>query len=155
MIWRTTLPNYQTSFLGVTTGDHTYFHNLGGVAGKYLVDMTLYDTTTYILHTNAYGGMDLGASSAGGGALEDDLVGAYWFDLNPSLIKIFKRANDTVVDYMRLRIWKFKRTITIDEITRHLLKQDLLVPPKLYEADANDDGIIDVADLVYFILTEP
>jgi hypothetical protein len=155
IIWRTSIPDYKTRLLGVSAGSHTYTHNVGGKPGKYLVNMTLYDSTTYVLHTNSYGGMDLGAKSAGGGALEDDRVGSYWFDLTPSSIKIFRRANDTVVDYMRMRIWKTKRSVTLDNISRHILNLNLLTPPKIYEADANDDGRIDIADMVYFILTEP
>lgn len=155
MIWRTSVPDYQTSLLSVSNGSHTHNHNVGGNPGQYLVNMTQYDPDTYVLHTNSYGGMDLGANSAGGGPLENDRVGAYWYDLNPSSIKVFRRSEDTVVDYMRLRIWKPKSSITLDDIRRHLLGITLLTAPKIYEADFNDDGRIDIADMVYFILMEP
>jgi len=59
---------------------------------------------TYGVHHIFYGGNDIGANPALD-TVEDDRVGAYWFNLNPNSVSVYRRAEDEYAHEVRIRIW--------------------------------------------------
>lgn len=80
---------------GVTS---VFTHNLGGDPALYAVDLWFQDTggVTYGVNHRAYGGMESNGNH----------VGAYWWDLTDSTIRVTRNPADTFVDQIRLRVWQ-------------------------------------------------
>jgi hypothetical protein len=74
-------------------------HNMGGDPSNYVVDLQFKDTspTGAGVHQAGYGG-DISTSGS---------YGAFWSNLTDTEIKIVRKVDSTVVDYIRVRIWVY------------------------------------------------
>ena len=89
---------WASDWVAINPGDTiTLDHNLGGDPDDYAVQLWFRDTDIggYGVHTRGYGG------------LEDNgqYSGANWQDLTASHIRVFRRADDTLADQVRVWIW--------------------------------------------------
>jgi hypothetical protein len=109
-IWRTAKPGYESvwQFINVDTAE-TWTHDLGGSPNNYLVDMMYYDDTFNFVNQRHLGGADFG-SMPPSGYFENDRVGAYWRSLTSSDISVYRRPEDGLADYIRIRIWRYEPT---------------------------------------------
>jgi hypothetical protein len=104
-IWRTALPHYESGWQVVgQDASEDLSHNLGGNADNYLVNMMYYDNDFNHINQRHLGGADFGANPPGG-YNADDRAGAYWRSLTDSDITVYRRPEDGLVDYVRIRIW--------------------------------------------------
>jgi len=104
-IWRTAKPDYESGWQVVSQdATRTLYHNLGGCAENYLVNMIYYDTTFNYVNQRHLGGADFGANPPSG-YNADDRVGAYWRSLTNSSITLYRRPEDGFADYLCIRIW--------------------------------------------------
>jgi hypothetical protein len=107
-IWRTALPGYESGWQVVNVdSSETWLHNLGGNADNYLVDMMYYDADFNYINQRNFGGADYG-SMPPGGYNTGDRVGAYWRSLTESDISVYRRPEDGLADYLRIRIWRYE-----------------------------------------------
>jgi hypothetical protein len=90
-------PAYDSGWYALGAGgDHVFVHDLGGEIDSYLVDMTCKDAFSKILNTGIGGDVWDGGQA----------FGFYYHDLTSTVIKAFRRVNDTVCDGgVRIRIW--------------------------------------------------
>jgi hypothetical protein len=103
-IWPYNSPQYNSGWLTPTPGiPLTIEHNLGWPAENYLVCMD-YKSAAQGIHQCYYGGNDFGTLSDSG-TLENDRVGAFWLDLKDNSITVNRRAEDSLVENIRIRIW--------------------------------------------------
>ena len=104
-IWRTAEPDYEGGWQVLAPDSSEEFsHNLGGNEEDYLVNMMYYDDTFNYINQRHLGGVDFGALPPGGYNV-DDRVGAYWRSLTDSAITVYRRPEDGLADYLRIRIW--------------------------------------------------
>jgi hypothetical protein len=104
-IWRTDPPDYESGWQVVgLDASETWAHNLGGTADDYLLNMIYYDTDFNFVNQRHLGGADFGTMPPGG-YNADDRVGAYWRSLTDSDITVYRRPEDGLADYLRVRIW--------------------------------------------------
>jgi hypothetical protein len=105
-IWVDPNPDWDSGWVSLTAGAAatTLNHNLGGTLDDYVVDMQQKSLSHGINHAH-YGGMDFG-ENAWGGTRVDEMVGSYWRNLNTTSIKVYRRADDTFAEQVRVRIWK-------------------------------------------------
>ena len=101
-IWVRPTPTYDSGWVSINQDQaQTFTHNIGGNADDYVVDMQ-YQNSGSGINQRYYGGADFGANVSG---KEDDRVGAYWRSLTTSSITVFRRAEDTYAEQVRIRIW--------------------------------------------------
>jgi hypothetical protein len=93
----------------------TWAHNLGGNADNYLVDMIYYDETFNHINQRHLGGADFGSNPPVGYS-ENDRVGAYWRSLNAANITVYRRPEDGLADYLRVRIWDYNKNLYLPVI---------------------------------------
>lgn len=105
-IWRAPTPDYDSGWISLTAGAAatTLSHNVGDSILDYLVDMQ-YRSGGSGVNQRYYGGADFGASPPGG-TNENDRVGAYWRNLYPSSITVYRRPEDIYAPEVRVRIWR-------------------------------------------------
>jgi hypothetical protein len=98
-------PDYESGWQVVSQGDsETWPHNLGGNVDDYLVNMIYYDNVDNFVNQRHLGGADFGSNPPGGYS-PDDRVGTYWRTLTDSDITVYRRPEDGLADYVRVRIW--------------------------------------------------
>jgi hypothetical protein len=115
-IWRTALPGYESGWQVVALdSSETWTHNLGGNADNYLVDMLYYDEDLNYINQRHLGGADFGSMPPSGYS-ENDRVGAYWRSLNPADITVYRRPEDGLADYLRVRIWDYNKNLYLPVI---------------------------------------
>ena len=103
--WKVPAPNYDSGWRSVAAdGLLTLYHNLGGDATTYMVDMQYRDTAGDGINHRYYGGADFGTIPAPGHAV-DHRVGAYWRTLTSTSIVVYRRPEDTYAPQVRIRIW--------------------------------------------------
>ena len=91
-------PDYSSGWQVINQGQTlTLTHSLGGSYYDYVVDLMFYDNTGGVTGPHHYGyGMWRDGTS---------YFGAYWYDLDNSIIRVTRLNNDTSVDWVRVRIW--------------------------------------------------
>ncbi len=91
-------PDYNSGWVSISQGEtKTFTHNLGGSYNDYVVDLVFYDNSGGVTgpHQEGFGGFQNSTTYRG----------AYWYDLDNSIIRVTRQSNDTVVDWVRVRIW--------------------------------------------------
>jgi len=97
-IWLMPISDYDSGWTTINMGQALQFlHNLGGHPDNYLVDLSFEDAGTLRINQIAYGGLDRYS--------DDHRFGAYWRHLTDTDIYVFRRAEDTYADEVRVRIW--------------------------------------------------
>lgn len=87
-----------------TSEEKTLTHSLGGNSDDYIVLMQFNAEGQGALNQNGYGGKDLGKKTYGT-SYDNYRLGAYWFSLNNSNIKVKRREEDYSAENIRVRIW--------------------------------------------------
>jgi hypothetical protein len=104
-IWRVAMPDFESGWEVVSQGSaETWSHDLAGDPGNYLVNMIYYDEDFNYINARHLGGTDFGVLPPSG-YNEDDRVGAYWRSLDDESIAVYRRPEDGLADYVRIRIW--------------------------------------------------
>jgi len=104
-IWKPDAPDFDTRWVPLVPGGDpaVLSHQLGGDVKRYLVDMQFRSDNDQI-HNRYYGGSDMGDKPAPG-TVENDRVGAYWFNLTGENISMSRRQEDDFTSQARVRIW--------------------------------------------------
>ena len=104
-LWNPSAPDYDSRWSNLAPGADPALlnHNLGGDVTKYLVDMQ-FRSDNDLIHNRYYGGADMGDTFVPG-TVENDRVGAYWFNLTGENISLFRRQEDEFTSQARVRIW--------------------------------------------------
>ncbi|MGD2156911.1 MAG: hypothetical protein PVG32_08570 [Anaerolineales bacterium] len=104
--WDPPAPDYDSGWvdLGAGASATTLNHAVGGDASDYLVNMQYQVNNTNGINIRYFGGADFGLNPAPGHSA-NDRVGAYWRSLTNSSITLFRRAEDTYAEQVRIRIW--------------------------------------------------
>jgi len=90
------LPQYDSGWVSIANlGTLTLTHNLGGDVNDYIVDVQFYDS----------GGFGVNHRFYGRDKVDSTELGAYWYGLDSDSIVLYRSADDTNVDQMRVRIW--------------------------------------------------
>ena len=117
-IWRTAQPDYESGWIVVSPDAvRVLSHGLSGNASHYLVNMLYYDESFNYINQRHLGGADFGANPPSG-YNEDDRVGAYWRHLTSSGLSVYRRPEDGLADYIRIRIWVTPYRVLLPLVTR-------------------------------------
>ncbi len=96
------LPSYDSGWTVINQNQPLQFtHNLGGNPDSYLVDLSFKDSSSNGVNQRSLGGMDHDANYPPVG----NRTGAYWRSLTSNDIYVFRRAEDSYADRVRVRIW--------------------------------------------------
>jgi len=95
-------PHYDSGWYAMIGSAHTFNHNLGGNTDDYIVDMQFKDGVAdpwdYGVHQTFYG-LDYDNNGA-------SIKGMYWDNLTSTSIGVTIGANETDINYVRIRIWR-------------------------------------------------
>ena len=99
-------PDYDSGWVPLAQDEtKTLTHNLGGSdTDDYVVSFVYRTSDSNGVNQRYYGGADFGSHPPGGHSA-DDRVGAYWRSLTTSSITVYRRAEDTYAEEVRVRIW--------------------------------------------------
>lgn len=98
-IWKIEVANYDSGWVNMAQGESKVFnHNIGGLnTDDYVVYMEFLDLETYGIHQYLYGGTR---------DYMFEEYGANWSHLTTTGISVNRKAADSVVDQVRIRIWR-------------------------------------------------
>jgi hypothetical protein len=105
-IWRAPAPHFDSGWqpMGLEHA-RKMAHALRGRGEHYLVDMEYRAPDVNGINARYWGGADFGNRPAPG-HVENDRVGAYWRSLGGRYISVFRRAEDSYVPEVRVRLWR-------------------------------------------------
>lgn len=93
-------PAFDSGWTAIDTDEILIFsHLIGGDVNNYVVDMQLYTAISYNRH-------NYGVGSTFSSFYEEE-VGAFWFDLTATHIKVYRYEDDNYVEQVRIRIWYY------------------------------------------------
>jgi hypothetical protein len=102
-IWVDAAPDYDSGWIALAAGGPAPLitHNLLGNRDNYVVDMQFRSAGSGV-NQRYYGGIDFGAKASA----PDTQVGAYWYALNNTNMRVYRRVDDSYAEEVRFRIWR-------------------------------------------------
>ena len=105
--WVNPAPVYDSGWKSISRGElKTFNHNIGGEPDRYVVDIQFKDTGA-----DGSGGRGVSQMSYGGDSFkllpsgDAQFGGVYWRELSKNQITVYRYADDSVADEVRVRIW--------------------------------------------------
>jgi hypothetical protein len=96
-------PDYDSGWFSLGTGEEqSLYHDLGGDPSDYFVDLQMMENSDGTLNNRAIGMDKYYIATYEWG------LGAYWRELSPTRIEVYKGSNADTCDSLRVRIWVIK-----------------------------------------------
>ena len=91
-VWDAATPDYDSGWRTISPGSNTLFNHNLGITDTELVMSMWFSDTVHGIHHFSYGGLRAG----------NDEIGAYWMRLTNNSVQVYRRADDTNVEQVRV-----------------------------------------------------
>jgi nicotinamide mononucleotide adenylyltransferase len=143
-IFKRPTPTYDSGWTTINKDELKMFmHGVDGHVDDYVMDLQ-YKHPTWAIHHMFFGGNDLGNNNPLD-TNENDRVGAYWTDVNPNTIYVYRRAEDPYAPEVRIRIWRvWNPTAPIYDSLWRDIAADTILGLNHNQSYAPEDGLLDL-----------